>query len=194
MSFPLFLLVLKSHNNLNNTYKMNSIIDTKTCNLNSAYTLDICLKSSKKKNPIFWLYLCRARTRAIIRRSSNQFSSNWLKLPLLPKPTVECGQLKVSHWPNKPQSPIRIHNLASVSQRAYPMDQTNQYFRRVERFGMAYNFSLLLSDHETLANYDFLLASEHKASSLPSDYIMISVNIIKSLRSLEGRLMLLAKL
>lgn len=74
------------------------------------------------------------------------------------------------------------------------MDQTNQYFRRVERFGVAYNFSLLLSDHETLANFDLLLASEHKASSLPSDYIMISVNMIKCLRSLEGRLMLLAKL
>lgn len=46
----------------------------------------------------------------------------------------------------------------------------------------------------TLANFDLLLASEHKASSLSSDYIMISVNMIKSLRSLEGRLMLLAKL
>lgn len=74
------------------------------------------------------------------------------------------------------------------------MDQTNQYFRRVERFGVAYNFSLLLSDHETLANFDLLLVSEHKASSLPSDYIMISVNMIKCLRTLEGRLMLLAKL
>lgn len=45
MSFPLFLLFLKSHNNLNNTNKMISIIDTKTCNLNAAYTLDICLTS-----------------------------------------------------------------------------------------------------------------------------------------------------